>query len=59
VVESVDDVKKIAGQTADNTNVISASAERQSTSMQEISVASQALGKMAEELSRAVKSFQI
>jgi methyl-accepting chemotaxis protein len=59
VVESVDHVKRIANHTADNTSAISASVERQSISMQEIALASQALGRMAEELNEAVQSFKI
>ncbi|EGO65717.1 methyl-accepting chemotaxis protein [Acetonema longum] len=58
VAHSVDNVKKIATQTAGNTQTISAAAEEQSATMEEIASSSTALSNMAENLQNVVVSFK-
>ncbi len=59
VVSSVDSVKSIAGDTAGDTQTISAATEEQSASMEEIASSSQALASMANELQVVVSQFRL
>lgn len=59
VVHTVDSVKIVAGETAGDTQTISAAAEEQSASMEEIASSSQALANMASELQVIVAKFQL
>ena len=59
VVYSVEKIKKVAIQTAGNTETISAAVEEQTAALEEISASSQALAKMAGELRQAIASFKL
>jgi methyl-accepting chemotaxis protein len=59
VVHTVDSVKIVAGETAGDTQTISAAAEEQSASMEEIASSSQALANMASELQVIVSKFRL
>lgn len=59
VVDTVNNVKNLASQTAGNTQTISAAAEEQSASMEEIASSSQTLASLADELKVHVSRFKI
>lgn len=59
VVHTVDSVKNVAGETAGDTQTISAATEEQSASMEEIASSSQALATMASELQVIVSQFRL
>lgn len=59
VVQAVGSVKAIAGDTAGNTQTISAAAEEQSATMQQIAASSQALARMAEQLQELIAKFRL
>jgi methyl-accepting chemotaxis protein len=59
VVQSVASVKTVAMETADSTQTISASAEEQSASMQEIASLNDMLSKLAENLQRGISKFKM
>jgi methyl-accepting chemotaxis protein len=59
VVHTVDSVKTVAGETAGDTQTISAATEEQSASMEEIASSSQALANMASELQVIVSKFRL
>jgi methyl-accepting chemotaxis protein len=59
VVHTVDNVKTVAGETAGDTQTISAATEEQSASMEEIASSSQALANMASELQVIVSKFRL
>ena len=59
VVHTVDSVKTVAGETAGDTQTISAATEEQSASMEEIASSSQALASMASELQVIVSRFRL
>ena len=59
IVKMVDSIDEISKKTADNMQAISASAEEQSASNEEIAAASQALAKMAEDMQEVVGQFKV
>ena len=59
IVKMVDSIDEISKKTADNMRAISASAEEQSASNEEIAAASQALAKMAEDMQEVVGQFKV
>jgi len=59
VVHSVDSVKTVAAETADDTQTISAATEEQSAAIQEIAASSHALSNMASELKEIVAKFRL
>ncbi|MDU4961346.1 MAG: methyl-accepting chemotaxis protein [Sporomusaceae bacterium] len=58
VVQAVSGVKTVAGDTAANTQTISAAVEQQSATMQQIAASSHALSEMAEELQLLIRQFR-
>ena len=59
VVNSVDSVRQVAADNSANTETISAAAEQQSASMQEIAASSHALADMAIQLQNIVQKFKL
>ncbi|MBP2636416.1 MAG: hypothetical protein H6Q72_2323 [Firmicutes bacterium] len=59
IVDSVHDINVISKEAAGQTQTVSAASEEQSATMEEIASSSQALAKMAEELTIAVSKFKI
>ncbi len=58
-VISINDIKNISVQVADETQTISAAAEQQSASIYEIAESSKTLSKMSEDLSNVIRKFEI
>lgn len=58
-VTSINNIKNISVQVADETQTISAAAEQQSASVHEIAESSKLLSKMSEELNNVIKKFEI
>lgn len=58
-VISINDIKNISTQVADETQTISAAAEQQSASIHEIAESSKLLAKMSEDLSNVIRKFEI
>ena len=59
IVKMVDSIDEISKKTSDHMRTISAAAEEQSASNEEIAAASQALSKMAEDMQDAVGKFKV
>lgn len=59
VVHSVNKIRKVASDTAADTETISAAAEEQSASMEEIASSSQSLAHMASELQGVISKFRL
>ncbi|MDR3591688.1 MAG: methyl-accepting chemotaxis protein [Negativicutes bacterium] len=59
IVASVKDIDAISKATASQSQTVSAATEEQSATMAEIAVSSQALARMAEDLTKAVSQFKI
>ncbi|VBB06964.1 chase3 [Lucifera butyrica] len=59
VVESVEAVKTVAGETVDRTKLIAATASEQTATMEEISASIEAMAHMAAELQQLVQKFKI
>lgn len=59
MVQAVAAIKAVAGETAANTQTISATVEQQSATMQQIASSSHALSAMAEELRLLITKFRL
>ncbi|MDR3561134.1 MAG: methyl-accepting chemotaxis protein [Negativicutes bacterium] len=59
IVVSMQAIEAISKDTADGAQTVSATTEQQSAAMEEIAVSSQALARMAEELQKVVRQFEI
>ena len=59
IVAAVDSIDTISRKTSDHTQVISAAAEEQSASNEEIAAASQALANMATDMQSAIGKFKL
>ncbi|MDD6134538.1 MAG: hypothetical protein PUB49_07510 [Selenomonadaceae bacterium] len=59
IVTAVDSIDTISRKTSEHTQVISAAAEEQSASNEEIAAASQALANMATDMQSAIGKFKL